>query len=276
MFGRKSTALAAAKAWNPISQNQRRRQIELKAELSSCSGQVRRLGEKASALHAEAEQYVSSSLASGFSSTGIRQGIAREKLEEEAIVQRELDLYRETQAGIEAEIEELEEEISSQAAKRVEGQNRVATLAGTRLDKDTLIQSAIEGLRKLLNERAELTQNISAAAREIDLKVGHAGYDHLRSQALLDSLPTEWANASQQWVDWLLGKEQGDCTYVVRDEIVLLPETLTNHGVSLPGEQVRLSEAEARNVTEQMKQMRSADLPRLLHPFLTKVEEPNL
>lgn len=158
----------------------------------------------------------------------------------------EVAAFREQRTQIQSEIAALAPTPAS-AAERAERQRHLARLAAERLEKDRLAEGALKGLRRLLDERAQLTAKIVEASRSADLTISDDNLDARRFEELLASLPEGLAAESERWFGWFTGQEEGLKPYVVVvDQIERLePESLVRAGFYGFGETVQLTDREA-------------------------------
>ena len=159
---------------------------------------------------------------------------------------REVSAFREQRTQIQSEIAALAPTPAS-AAERSERQRYLARLAAERLEKDRLAEGALKGLRRLLEERAQLTAKMADAAQAADFMIADDNLDAQRFDELLASLPEGVAAESERWLAWFTGKEEGLKSYaVVVDQAERLePETLACAGFHGFGETVQLTDREA-------------------------------
>jgi hypothetical protein len=111
---------------------------------------------------------------------------------------RKLAAYKEERASAEKIIAEVAP-TPAQATERAERQNYLANLTGERMQKDRLIEGALNAFRRLLKERAELTAKMTKAAEAADFTVGDDGLDGRRFDELVLSLPEGLVARSERW-----------------------------------------------------------------------------
>jgi len=186
---------------------------------------------------------------------------------------RKLAAYKEERASAEKVIANLAPS-PAQAAERAERQNYLANLAAERLQKDRLVEGALNGFRRLLKERAELTAKMLKAAEAVDFTVGDDGLDGRRFDDLLGLLPGQLAASSERWAQWVLAKGESLKSYIVRDEVLTIPETLAHHGVLRFGDRVDLNEDQVRDLLRKDRPARTQTAPwRHLPPSIMTVED---
>ena len=93
-----------------------------------------------------------------------------------------------------------------------------------------------------------MTERMAECAAGINLTLGEDGLDAARFKELLAALPIELADSSERWYARFLGEQKGLKCYVVRDDRLVLPETLASHGVYYFSDPVKLMEEEARGL----------------------------
>ncbi len=125
-------------------------------------------------------------------------------------------------------IARLEEQTVAEAEGRREGQNSLARLAQTRLEKDGEVERAFEQVRRVLQERAELTRQMLVFAEAIDFSADASRLDSVRFEEFLERLPGEIVPQSRAWMAWFLGADSVAERYRVVRRPITLPETLTS------------------------------------------------
>jgi len=146
-----------------------------------------------------------------------------------------------TQAEIDGLAPSLEEQKT-----RAEREEELARLASARLEKDRRAHNLLKDLRSLIAERVELTVRMAECATAINLTIGEDGLDAARFKELLAALPVGLADSSERLYARFLGKQKGLKRHIVRDDRLVLPETLASHGVNYFGEAVELTEEQGR------------------------------
>jgi len=177
----------------------------------------------------------------------------REDIGKIETVKQELQLCCQRRDALQREIDGLAPSCE-QAAERRRGQDRFAELAGQRLKIDKAVDGKLGELRGLLLKRQELTERLNDAAGPIDLSLFSAPdyLDTERFQALWSaiSLSGDFSSKSVRWLCRILGQEvPGGCkTYRVRRRLLTLRETLAEAGVYRAGDEIALTEEEAKEV----------------------------
>ncbi|MBZ5697906.1 MAG: hypothetical protein LAN18_05105 [Acidobacteriia bacterium] len=162
----------------------------------------------------------------------------------------DLKRLRERTQSCDEHIAELEAEkaklipSSEQAHARAERQQLLASLAIERLGKDREIAKVLANLRSLLGERSGLTAKMMEIVPSIDFTVD-GDLDARPFNDLLAALPSDLAGDSERWLDWFLGSNKIAKPYVVRDERLVVAETLANAGIYQRGERIELSDERA-------------------------------
>jgi len=234
-------------AYSLRSQRNLGREAELRGDLAKCEARIGYSERKIAELEADKARQLKASLRGG---GGGGQWLGR-TLEELEGKNREAVAYREQRDHIQTEIANLAPG-PAQAAERAQRQNHLAQLATDRLKKDELAEGALKGLRRLLEERAELTAKMLKAAEAIDLTIGEDRLDSRRFEELLVSLPEDLLAGSNRWHVWFIGKQQGLKPYVVVVEKLTLPESLARANFYRFGEKVELTDEEARNLLHEI------------------------
>ena len=145
------------------------------------------------------------------------------------------------QAGLDALIPSPE-----QVRERQEQQNQVAQLAAERLKKDRTAYAIIQELRRVLEQRGELSTAMRELSRSLDLTVPMLDQD--RFNAVLNALPENRFSESEAWRDWFVGKGDALTEYVVIEDELRIRETLSASGFYTFGDRIKLQDAEAREL----------------------------
>jgi hypothetical protein len=245
------------------------REVELSADLRKCEALIGYTERKIGELEISKARQLKGSL----SHDGMDRLVLSRTLEELENENRIVVSYREQRDRIQAEIAKLTPS-PAQAAERAHRQNYLAQLAADRLKKDELVEGALKGLRRLLQERAELTDKMLKAAEAVDFTVDGDGLDARRFDELLAALPGELALSSEHWLEWFLGKGESLKTYVVRDKSLTVPETLGNPGVVHFGDRIELRQDQARELLREDRPAGDPNQPwRHLPPSIMTVED---
>ncbi len=192
-------------------------------------------------------------------------------LQELEDARRVLAAYDEQRKAIEARIAGLALS-PAQVVERRERQNYVAQLTDERHKKDQHIDGALKAVRRLLQERRELSAKIQKSADAAEITPGADGLDAQRFDELLAALPEDLLTESNRWAGWFLGTQSAK-PYVVRDRLLVLPETLASHGVYCFGERVELSDEQARELLREDRPARTNVAPwRCAPPSIMTVE----
>jgi len=233
--------ITGTKKWSRRSQESMVRQWDLEHDLRNCETLI----EYCEKRMAELERHKEASLMRRIAGRGgnlVPLGPILTELEE---TKAELGAYRGQRVLIQREIEGLVNPTPAQTAARTEGQNFLARILSDRFDVDLQIDTALKDLRQLLEQRAGLSAKVIEGARAVNLTIGGGGLDNWRFDVLLDSLPTDLAARSERFVKWFLGEAQATKTYIVRDEIFTLSETLASPHVYHSGDHVELTDEQA-------------------------------
>lgn len=149
-----------------------------------------------------------------------------------------LETYEKSKAELQAKIKSLEEPSEDQKRERQVRQQRIALLAEQRAKLDEQIAADVDGLRKLLNERRELTRSMRGECEAIDFTFAGDHLDEERFTELVKHLPTDLERHSRGWLNWFLGKWRGDLLCTVTGDIASISETLASPNVFLKGEKI--------------------------------------
>jgi hypothetical protein len=221
------------------------REMGLRADLAKCEAVIGYTDRGIGELEADKARQVKARL----SGTG-GEWVGR-TLEELEGKNRELVAYREQRDAIQTEIAKLAPS-PAQAAERAQRQSYLAQIAADRLKKDELVEGALKGLRRLLEERGELTTKMFKAAEAADLTIGEDRLGSGRFEEVLGSLPEHLLAGSNQWHAWFIGKQQGVKPYVVVVEDLTFPESLARANLYRFGEKVELSDEEASELLREI------------------------
>jgi hypothetical protein len=216
---------------------------DLRRERGKCEGTIGYIQVKVDEAERSREAQTRHALAErGYSSSSL---VLRNVLIELEGHNRELGHFKDHRETLDSQIAES----MKPDPTRNEKQSRLSALVVQRLAKDRQAETALNGLRKLLAERTELTAEITAAAASLDFTVnGPDGLDAKRITDLSASLPKEIAETSEQWAGWFFGENEGAKPYVVRVGDIVIPETLDHSGVYYFGETVMLTDEQAREL----------------------------
>jgi hypothetical protein len=143
--------------------------------------------------------------------------------------------------------EKLDAHLSAEqggAEERRRLQATMAALVKQRLKKDEEIEAALAHLRKRLQERDELTSKMQAAANSLGMSRDVDG----DLSKLFSSLPASIIDASREWAKRFLGQREDVKPYVVYADTLQLEEALADSGFYLRGDEVLLSDEEAREL----------------------------
>jgi hypothetical protein len=127
---------------------------------------------------------------------------------------------------------------------RLAQQQQLAQLVSDRLDKDRELDGLIREARKVLGQRSALTEEMKKPLAALELVTPQSDLE-TRLEKLAASLPDDLLSASERWHLAFLGKEKDARPYVVADEYLLRPETLTHNGLYKFGDTIYLSAEEA-------------------------------
>ena len=176
--------------------------------------------------------------------------------------------FEERKGQLESQIQLVINLSPQQVAERTDRQNSLANLAADRLQKDRLVGGALKGLRGLLEERAELTAKLVAAASAVELTVNGDGLDEQRFKLLADSLPAELAATSERWHAWFTGDQEGMKSYAVVVNELTLRESLARANSYVFGDKVELTDEEASELVRDVTPIGRArhDLPWSFEP----------
>ena len=152
--------------------------------------------------------------------------------------------FEERKGQLQAEIEALASPSPQQTAERTDRQNHLAKVVAARLEKDRQVEGALNQLRQLLEQRADLSVKVVEAAFGVELTVNGDALDEERFKLLANFLPAELAATSERWAKWFLGQEKTKSYVVVVPELVVA-ETLARAGSYGFGDEVQLTDAEA-------------------------------
>lgn len=128
---------------------------------------------------------------------------------------------------------------------RLKLQRELRRFAVDRLEKDRQADRLLKELRQVLNDRKELSDGMEERSADLGLKISEDGLDMPRFETFSASLPDDFLSASEHWHAWFLGERKDIKPYVVRDEYLVVRETLVDHGVYQFGELIHLTEEES-------------------------------
>jgi hypothetical protein len=187
---------------------------------------------------------------------------------------RTLRAYKEERAALQSTLDDLVTVTSEELQARQPQQQAFAQLIASRLEKDRQADKAVEALRGILQERSELTAQMTTLASVLEFTID-PNIDALgtrRFDALRAALPAELAASSERWAGWFMGTG-GLKPYIVRDERLVVPETLASHGVYFFGETIELTDDQARELLREDRPAPTPDKPwRIAPPSIMTVE----
>jgi len=225
--------------WSPRSQKSVLRELALETALQKCRDQItfceRRITEQKDVAKQQTQTVTEGA------SFAIRQALSH-TLEDIESRERELAAFREREKTLQAEISALTPS-AHDADLRALDQASLATLVIERFSKDAAIDRLLQKVRRLLQERADMTGEMAKLATRLEFAES-ADFDGRRFAALLDSIPAELAGQSHDWVEEFLGQSSGKEPCVIGKSVAVLPETLASAGVFRPGETVYMTKAQ--------------------------------
>lgn len=255
------------KEWSPRSQRNLLERNELQLQLADRNSLIGATERKIAELETMRAGQLKRSLG-GDTFADVALSRTLEELEEK---KRLLAAYQEQRAYIEAQLRELDEPTPAAQDARLDQQARLAAMARERLEKDQEIDEAVNALRSLLQERGRLTAQMAEGASSIELDFSSP--DDQRFEALLASLPEAVVRQSQAWAAWFIGERADEKPYIVRDDCLVVPETLAHHGVYFFGETLRLTGEEAAELSRTDRPAATRKEPwRCLPPSITTPE----
>jgi hypothetical protein len=221
------------------SQKLKLRRSELMAAQKKCRDQIAFIEKRIAAAQQTVEQQTGTVADGG--SFAIRQALNRNLAEIEER-QRELAAFRKRKKTLQAEIDCLAL-TPAQAARRAKDQAALASVLTERHGKDLAVNGLLERVRKVLEDRAQLSVRVLELAARLDFAAS-ADFDTGRFEALSASLPQNLISQSREWLNWFFGQEKGRVPYTVGSTTVVLPETLASANVFRPGETAYLTPAQ--------------------------------
>jgi hypothetical protein len=181
-------------------------------------------------------------------------------LEELEDTRRKLEAYKEERASVEKMIVQLAPSPGALGARAKE-QQQLGQLAAERLEKDKRVNDLVGSLRQALQERAGLTVRMNKSASILDFTSNDDFLDARRFDELPASLPEDLLVWSENRAAWFLGKQKDVKAYIVRDRLLVIPETLASHGVYHFGDRIELTEERARELMREDRPAPTNDAP---------------
>lgn len=236
----KTMAEKQGKQWSARSQPSYLEEQRLRKQLSNCGSGIAASERKVKELERVKEKQLNRKFGQqeDFSIQGL--SLTVEELEGE---RRCLSAFQEHRASLEAQIAELVNLDPARLEARTEQQSRFVAMATERLALDRKIDGAVAALRAMLQERAKLTGRMAEACSPIELDFNDS--ETGRFEALAAALPDSLAEGSETWTARQLGQSRRTKPYIVRDDCLVVPETLAHSGVYFFGETIPLTDAEA-------------------------------
>jgi len=217
------------------------------------------------------------------SAGGAAQGKVLDEKNAELVATRgRIVAFRAEHAQIQAEIQALIPN-EKQTQERSARQQEFAELADERLKCDRQIDELIEGLRRLVKERGELSLRLRTSAGSFDLSVNNEALDIPRLEKICEMLPESISKESQRWYENFFGNSKSLRPYVVCAESLILHETFSDPGVYHFGETVRLTDEGAKELLRTDRRDPKSNFPFVCLPptvmtpedFQAMVEEGN-
>lgn len=255
--------------WSARSQRSIMRQNEIQQQLAQCEGHIRYIKRGIADLEAQkAGQLRHAMISEGGGRVGPTEiGRTVNELKNRKF---SLEAFQEHKKDLESKIAKLNQSDPAADEARAAQQDRLAELAGERLEKDRFIQAVITDLRQQLRERARLSATMVEVASSIDIDFDP---DAERFDQLLDSLQADVLAESEAWAAWFLGEDGAAKPYIVTDSLLIGPEALAHNGVYRFGETIMLADADA---AELLRTDRPAGMPsnpwRCQPPSITTIE----
>jgi len=229
-----------AKQWSARSQRSYLEEHRLRQELANCESGIAASERKVEELEKLKAAQLNRTFAEspGYSIAHLPSTVAA--LEDE---KRCLSAFQEHRASHLSQIHDHVEVTPTEEEARTAQQERVAAMVAERLERDRKIDSAVAALKTMLQERAKLSARMAEACSAIELDFND--YVSERFDSLLASLPDGLAEASEAWKARQFGERVRAKPYIVRDDCLVVPETLAHSGVYRFGETILLTDAEA-------------------------------
>jgi hypothetical protein len=177
---------------------------------------------------------------------GVYQKALTDSLAEVQQREQKISAFKSLLIQVRSEIRALQP-TPAQMRVRTRNQDRLAALAEQRVKLGASIDKQLCELRKVLEERAQLTSVMLNLASEIDFAV-QGDFDSARFDVLAASLPDGTQQQSKQWLEWFLGKDGDRRPCEIRERIQIFPETLAAAHCYRSGETVLLAEEQCAEV----------------------------
>ena len=203
-------------------------QIDLELQVSHLDSQISRYEKTIEDLKlykANALQKITKPTPSSFDQSALGECVDKLRKDSQA-----LEVLKQHRAALQKQISELAPK-PKQIESRSDIQRKIVQIADERFAQDRLAQEALNALRGILQRRTELTAALAEAASSIDFTFERNGLDQQRFDALAESLPQEVAMSSEAWCEWVNGSRANTNPFIVRDECLIIPETLAHSGV---------------------------------------------
>jgi len=179
--------------WSTISARSRRELAQLEGDLERCKGlifwhekEVKRC-EEISAFQVQL----------AVRGEGVTDYYMPQSLATLGNMRDQLAAYKAHSDALQAKLYALQHPNPEQLAETSEAQTLLANLSEERLQKDRLADRALQDLRRLLAERAQLTAAMRDAASAADFTFSDDCLDELRFKTLSNLLPAELAATSE-------------------------------------------------------------------------------
>ncbi len=161
---------------------------------------------------------------------------------------RTLEVLKKRAASVRSQIKALGSPSPSEKTERARHQARFVKCASERLATARILDGKLKEVRDLLSRLEKETAELRATATAIDLNIRDFAEEGVSQ--LSAALPSALAPELELWLAKVTGEEkQGQMQpYLVRREILTLPETLVAANVYRLGDEVYLSEEGARAI----------------------------
>ena len=191
----------------------------------------------------EGEKRQASQIAAG---NGYAHSILQAYVKESTEAAEMVAAFRAQAAAIQTAIDDLIPN-AVEADERRRNQESMAAHLEARILKAKQLDGALQEVRRIASECVELTREMTRLAGLLEFPFGvNLGISQFED--LLRRLPNEMASEAERFATWFLGAEKDRSPYPIRNEEIVLPETLASAGAFTYGDCPELTRKEARQV----------------------------
>ena len=211
-------------------------------ELKNCKVQIECWLRKL-AIAKEGEKRQASQIAAG---SGHAHSILQTYVKERVEATEMVAAFKAQAAALQTAIDDLIPNAVEADERRRNQESMVAHLEA-RILKAKQLDGALQEVRRIASECVELTREMTRLAELLEFPSG-TSLGISQFEDLLRRLPNKMAPEAERFATWFLGAEKDRSPYPIRNEEIVLPETLASAGAFTCGDCPELTREEARQV----------------------------